>query len=371
MHWFPERQGGLDRVYWELVRALPSAGVAVTGLVAGSGLCAVDTGGAVRPFAPTRSALPARLFGARREFARQIGAAKPDLVVSHFALYTVPVLDMLRGIPLVVHFQGPWADEGAVEGNRSMRYLVKRWVENLVYRRAARAIVLSRAFGEVLATRYDVARERIRIIPGGIDAARFAVQDTPAAARLRLRWPADRKIVVAVRRLVPRMGLENLLTAIEAVKETVPNVLLVIAGRGVLQPVLTAQIAARGLGEHVRLTGFIPDDDLPFFYRAADISVVPTVALEGFGLVVAESLAAGTPCLVTPVGGLPEVVSELCEALVLESTAPAAIATALVAALSGRIDLPSEAACRDYAARKFDWSVIAAKVAAVYREAVG
>jgi glycosyltransferase involved in cell wall biosynthesis len=65
------------------------------------------------------------------------------------------------------------------------------------------------------------------------------------------------------------------------------------------------------------------------------------------------------------------VVSELSEALVLESTAPAAIATALVAALSGKMELPSEAACRAYAARKFDWAVIAAQVAAVYREAVG
>jgi len=370
MHWFPERQGGLDRVYWELVRALPAAGVAVTGLVAGSGLCAADTNGAVRPFAPAHAALPVRLMGVRREFALQIGSEKPDVVVSHFALYTVPVLDLLRGRPLVVHFQGPWAEEGAVEGNRGMRYQAKRLVERVVYRRAARAIVLSRAFAEVLATRYDVPREKIRVIPGGIDSARFAVPGTRSAARARLQWPAERKIVVAVRRLVPRMGLENLLTAIESVRESAPEVLLVVAGRGPLQAALSAQITARRLDQHVLLAGFVADDELPFFYRAADVSVVPTVALEGFGLVAAESLAAGTPCLVTPVGGLPEVVSELSEALVLESTSPAAIAAALVAVLNGKMELPSDAACRDYAARKFDWSVIAAQVAAVYREAV-
>jgi glycosyltransferase involved in cell wall biosynthesis len=166
------------------------------------------------------------------------------------------------------------------------------------------------------------------------------------------------------------MGLENLLTAMEAVRESVPEVLLVIAGRGALQAALAGQITARGLGGHVRLAGFVADEELPFFYRAADVSVVPTVALEGFGLVAAESLAAGTPCLVTPVGGLPEVVSELSEALVMAATAPAAISKALVAVLNGEVEPPSDAACRDYAARKFDWSVIAAQVAAVYREAV-
>jgi glycosyltransferase involved in cell wall biosynthesis len=292
------------------------------------------------------------------------------MIVSHFALYTLPVLDMIKERPLVVHFHGPWADEGAVEGNRGLRYQAKRWVERQVYRRAARVIVLSAAFGALLAARYDVPPARIVVIPGGIDVARFAVRETRAEARARLGWPPARKIIVAVRRLVPRMGLENLIAAVAQLRAQVPDALLLIAGRGALQAQLAAQIAAGGLADHVRLLGFVSDEDLPFMYRAADISVVPTVALEGFGLIAAESLAAGTPCLVTPVGGLPEVVGGLSRDLVMASATAADMAAAIRAALLGEAALPDAAACRAHAAESFAWDLIARRVAAVYAEAM-
>ena len=76
------------------------------------------------------------------------------------------------------------------------------------------------------------------------------------------------------------------------------------------------------MANHVRMLGSSRDADLPLYYRAADLSVVPTVALEGFGLVAAESLAAGCPALVTPVGGLPSVVADLSPDLVLEDATP-------------------------------------------------
>jgi glycosyltransferase involved in cell wall biosynthesis len=98
--------------------------------------------------------------------------------------------------------------------------------------------------------------------------------------------------------------------------------------------------------------------------------VVPTATLEGFGLVTIESLAAGTPVLVTPVGGLPEVVSDLAPELVLPGTGPPALAEGLLAALSGRLPLPSAKACQDYVRGRFDWPVIAARVRDVYLEAL-
>jgi glycogen(starch) synthase len=370
MHWFPERQGGLDRVYYELSRALPESGFDVVGLVAGTELAAAQTHGMIQAFAPQKSSLPARLRGMRQAFTKMVQAEMPDIIVSHFALYTLPLVDRLGRLPFVIHFQGPWADEGAVEGNAKLRHAFKRWVENLVYRRADRAIVLSQAFADVLATRYGYPRARIHIIPGGIDAPRFAVAASREEARQRLGWPADRPTIVAVRRLVPRMGLENLIAAIDIVRREVPDIMLKIAGRGMLQAQLTQQIAELGLADNVSLAGFVSDDDLPYFYRAANLSVVPTVALEGFGLIAAESLAAGTPCLVTPVGGLPEVVSALSPDLVLASTAASDIAERLQAVLSGRLSLPDETQCRAYAAGNFDWKIIAARVADVYRQAL-
>lgn len=369
LQWFPENGGGLDRVFHELWRALPAAGIGFHGLVAGSAAVATASHGQVRAFAPPDAALPRRLAALRTAFATMRHDVTPDLIVSHFALYTVPVVRSIAPLPFVIHFQGPWAEEGAVEGGRGLRYAAKHWVESAVYKRAGHAIVLSQAFANVLAEKYRFPPENIHIIPGGINVAAFTLPETQSAARARLGLPQGRPIIVAVRRLVPRMGLENLIQAVGILRQSMPDVLLCIAGKGMLATRLAAQVAASGLAQHIKLLGFVADADLAPLYRAADISVVPTIALEGFGLIAAESLAAGTPCLVTPIGGLPEVVAGLSSNLVMPSAAVADIAEALRQALQGHLHLPDAATCQHYAAKNFSWNVIADAVANVYRQA--
>lgn len=145
MHWFPERAGGLDRMYYSLVGALPGAGVEVRGLVAGSPKVADDTGGAIQGFGPASEPLARRMLAARRALRDEIRSARPDVISSHFALYTFPGLDVTRGIPQVSHFQGPWADESQVEGAASLGQRAKRYLEQAVYTRSSRLIVLSQA----------------------------------------------------------------------------------------------------------------------------------------------------------------------------------------------------------------------------------
>ena len=366
--WFAEAPGGLERVYEALCRYLPGAGVVCRGVVVGSEAVSQATEGhfvaAARPDAP----LWQRWQGMRQAVRQLRRTTSFDLVAAHFALYTFPVLDLVRDLPLVVHFHGPWAWEGREEAKGGLQVAVKTWLERTVYRRGARCIVLSEAFGRELVQRYGVAPERVRVVPGGVEANRFALTCSRREAREVLGWPTDRPIVLSVRRLVRRMGLERLIEAMVEVRRQVPEVLLLIAGRGSLADALQAQIDALGLAQHVRLLGFVPDDQLPLAYRAADLTVVPTVALEGFGLITLESLAAGTPVLVTPVGGLPEAVRGLSEALVLEDATPEALAAGLTEALTGRRPLPSDETCRAYVRVHYDWPVIARRVKAVYEE---
>ena len=86
MHWFAERPGGLDRVFMSLIESLPTAGVDVRGLVAGSARVVESTGGVVETFAREGDRLSTRLIGARRNAARLKRALKPDIVATHFAL---------------------------------------------------------------------------------------------------------------------------------------------------------------------------------------------------------------------------------------------------------------------------------------------
>lgn len=368
--WFAEAPGGLERVYEALCRYLPATGVHCRGVVMGSKVVAQATAGKFVAAASPAAPLWRRWHGVRRAVRQLRRDRLWDLVAAHFALYTFPALDLVQDLPLVVHFHGPWAWEGREEARRGVQVAIKAWLERTVYRQAVRCIVLSAAFGRELVRRYGVTPERIRVVPGGVEASRFALGCSRQEARVKLGWPADRLIVLSVRRLVRRMGLERLIAAMAAVRQRIPEVLLLIAGRGPLAPALQAQIEALELQQHVRLLGFVPDDQLPLAYRAADLTIVPTVALEGFGLITLESLAAGTPVLVTPIGGLPEAVQELSEALVLEAATSEALADGLIGALTGRRPLPSAEACQQYVRARYDWPVIAQQVKAVYAEAL-
>jgi glycosyltransferase involved in cell wall biosynthesis len=232
-------------------------------------------------------------------------------------------------------------------------------------------ICLSSAFANLLSRGYGVPSERVRVVPAAVDVDRFDVPENRLEARQKLGWPTDRPIVLCVRRLVRRMGLENLIDAAALVRARVPDALILVAGRGAMTDTLVRQIETAGLQDTVRLLGFVADSDLPLAYRAADLTVVPSISLEGFGLVAAESLAAGTPSLVTPVGGLPDVVTGLGSQFVLAGSSAAQVAEGLIAALRGRLPLPSGAACAAYVRSNFAWPVIAARVRGVYEEALG
>jgi glycosyltransferase involved in cell wall biosynthesis len=117
------------------------------------------------------------------------------------------------------------------------------------------------------------------------------------------------------------------------------------------------------------MLGFVPEADLPALYAAADFSVVPTVALEGFGLVTVESLASGTPVLGTPVGATPEILEPLDHRFVFAAATAEAMAQRLGEVLGGSIRLPNRETCQAYAQR-YDWSEVTPKIMEVYREAI-
>jgi glycosyltransferase involved in cell wall biosynthesis len=372
MGWFPEQPGGLDRYYYDLLEALRGRGACIRGLVVGSSEVARTSENFVRAFAAPNESLLKRCLSCRAAVTAEIDQLVPDLVVSHFALHAAPALAKIRrsGIPHLVHFHGPWALECRQEGDRGFSNLIKRLVERRVYRSAGLCVALSRAFAQVLATQYGVAEERIRVIPGGVDIARFRPTKTRAKARELLGWPTGRPILLTVRRLVARMGLEELIMAMDAVRRRHPDALLLIAGRGPMHDQLSGRITELNLQENVRLLGFFPDDQLPTAMRAADMTVVPSIALEGFGLTVVESLAAGTPCLVSPVGGLPEVVGDLDPSLVFVHAAAHEMTERIVAALSGKMPLPTEERCAAFAAQRYGWNIIGRRILDVYHEAM-
>jgi glycosyltransferase involved in cell wall biosynthesis len=145
-------------------------------------------------------------------------------------------------------------------------------------------------------------------------------------------------------------------------KSRIPDFWLAIAGKGPIKDALVQQVRELGLDEHVKFLGFLPDSLLPVAYQAAELSIIPSQSLEGFGLTLVESLACGTPAMCTPVGGMPEILTPFSPDLITSSGQAADIAKKLEELLTGQLPLPSRTACRQYASAHFDWRQIAAQV---------
>lgn len=357
--WFTDEPGGLNRYVADLHHALQANGwpnsVMVLGPATGASVVAVSS--ADQPVAR-------RLLALRR--AAGAMSPRPAVIDAHFALYAFPVVlaGPLRTTPLVVHFHGPWAAETQTAGGPGWTVPVKRAVERAVYRRAECVVVLSEAFSKIVVARYGVDPARVQVIPPGVDLERFSPGDR-ATARRRFAVADDDFLVVAARRLESRMGLDTLLTAFGDLQLARPQARLLIAGQGSGADELEAARRRLPHPDRVFLVGRLSDDDLVLLYRAADCSVVPSRSLEGFGLVVLESLACGTPSVVSDVGGLPDAVAGLSPQLVVAADRPDALASRLVAAADG--DLPSRDECRAHAER-FRWGDVARRHIELYTQ---
>ena len=213
---------------------------------------------------------------------------------------------------------------------RRIQYLLNTWarrfIEKRVLNKSDRIVVLSQFTEEKLQRVYEVPSGKITIIPGGVDLERFYPATDRAKIRQRLNIPQEKMILFTVRNLVPRMGLENLIYAVKDVVKTVPDVYLVLGGEGPLKDDLISLTQKLVIEKHVKFVGFIPELKLPDYYCMADIFILPTLELEGFGLITLEALASGIPVLGTPVGGTVEILSRLNSKYLFKDTKPESMA---------------------------------------------
>jgi glycosyltransferase involved in cell wall biosynthesis len=163
----------------------------------------------------------------------------------------------------------------------------------------------------------------------GVDTSVYGPRNKEDARRA-LGLALDRKVLLTVRRLEGRMGLENLVAAMRRVKVHQPDALLLIGGQGYLRSQIEELIRNDQLGDHVRLIGFVDEVDVPVYMAAADLFVLPTQALEGFGLATIEALACGVPVIGTPVGSTPEILKPIDPQLITQDASAEAIAQAVI-----------------------------------------
>ncbi len=300
-----------------------------------------------------------------------------DVLIFHqpFSAFGITLARKSRSIPKAYVFHSPWAEEYAARGADSKaqssqlksitggRFL-RRMVEYHVLKSCQRVFVLSRFMADQFAKTYPEFADRVVCLPGGVDLDRFRPAEDRHAVKAALGFPSTGPLLLTVRNLEPRMGLDHLLHAMKEVAKGRREMNLLIGGNGPMKQELEGLGERLGLKTLVRFEGFIPEERLPTYYQAADFFVLPTKALEGFGLVVVEALACGTPVLGTPVGAIPELLRDLQADLLFERIGPEAIARGILNHLDRAQADPQgyealRRRCRDYATAQFGWDQVA------------
>lgn len=226
---------------------------------------------------------------------------------------------------------------------------------------------------EQLVGLYGADRDQVVTVPPGVDLDLFTPGSRAAARRL-LGVPADAHLLLFVGRIQPLKAPDVLLRAAAGMLEHQPSLRerLVVAvvggpsGSGLAHPEALQALAQRlGLDDVVRFVAPVPQDALPEWYRAADLTVVPSYS-ESFGLVAIESQACGTPVVAASVGGLRTAVADGVSGVLVDGHDPGAwadVLAALVADPARRAQLGRGAVQH---AGRFGWGATAAGVLDVY-----
>lgn len=380
-------EGGGERVLWEQASRLAQRGHRIRILSRSPAEGSPDTvereGVRIRHFPSDRRPLLRFLFSsiveARRAVTLALAEEASDVLQLYqpFSGYGALRSDRARGLPCLYTFLSPapleYISRRGMTGHHRHGLIgrvaqVMLWgIERACLQRATRIHVLSDFSASQLWKLYRITSDRIVKIPGGVDTGRFQPAGDRDAVRKSLGLPEGSPLLLTVRNLEARMGLDTLIQAMDLLRRRLPEATLLIGGTGSLRGYLESLADSLGLGHRVRFLGYIPESDLPRYYQAADLFVLPTRELEGFGLITVESLASGTPVLGTPVGATPEILLPLDPSLLFRAWTPEAMADDLARLLETTLREPAtrrslRQACRSHAELHYRWDQSVARL---------
>ncbi len=232
-------------------------------------------------------------------------------------------------------------------------------------RRATRVMTISASGKQDVVEFFGVDPARVDVVVPGVDAA-YRELDAETMAAFRARPDVPDHFLLHVGTLQPRKNIPVLLEALAQLAR--PRLKLVlVGGKGWLFDDIFAQIEALGLQEQVIFPGYVPDDELPLWYNAADLFVFPSV-YEGFGMPVVEAQACGTPVVASRASSIPEAGGNAAEYVDPQDSAE--LANRIAAVLDSPQQMATMRAAGLRHAATFSWQRAGLETAAAYQKAL-
>jgi glycosyltransferase involved in cell wall biosynthesis len=280
---------------------------------------------------------------------REFGA---DVLHGHWAIPTGPaIVSAARklGVPSVITMHGGDVyvneEQGYNFANRAYVKPILKWTL-----RKANALTAISEDCRQHALNAGAHDENMEIVMNGADLRRFS---PPENAHAKARY--GNQMVFACRQLFPRKGIRFLVEATANLKDEFPELRVVVAGDGIEREELIQQAESLGIRDRVQFLGWVPNAELPEYYRSARFSVIPSLE-EGFGIPAAEAMGCEIPVIASDAGGLPEVVEDNVTGFIVPKGDVPALTDKM------RVLLSDESLCREMGAagrlralRRFDW----------------
>ncbi|WOX58351.1 glycosyltransferase family 4 protein [Methanoculleus receptaculi] len=359
--------GGIAAHIYELARALRSLGNDVTIVTFRDAFFApkeetVDGLHIVRVYLPKNTVLLYPVFALFEYFTvkRIVREKKIDLLHSHYVFPDGFVSRLQSGVPGVAteHTSG-FLDR--LERGRML------WLYRWVYARMDQIIAPSDELAGAVGS-LGVPRQKITFVSNGVDTDKFSPEVPPRDLRKQYTLAPETRIVLCPRRLEPKNGVKYLVEAVPAVLRECPDTRFFIVGGSYPDQLVLLQKRARELGvqNHIIFAGSVPNAEMPSWYTAADVVVLPSLK-EATSIAGLEAMACGKPLVGTNVGGIPYLIDDGKTGLLVEPKDPPGLADALVNVLTNDTTRREMGvAARKKAVDLFSWARIAGTVQGIY-----
>ena len=293
----------------------------------------------------------------------------PELVlhpidVFHFPFYTMPVFRNYKSIvtihDITYEVHPEWY---SWKGLVAMRFFSKYAAKH-----ADKILAVSEYTRHDIIKHYRIPEKKVVAIYHGIEKRFQKIRDKETLEHLKAKYTINgNHVILYVGSIHTRRNIEELIRAFQTISSQYPESQLVIIGKREY-PYLDVQTLVRELGltQQVRLSGYVPDDDLPGLYNLADLFVYPS-SYEGFGIPPLEAMACGTPVITSNNTSFPEVTGDA--AILLDDPRKIAEMADAIDQVLKNERLRQEMAARGFVqAQKFSWERTARKTLDVYRE---
>jgi len=284
--------------------------------------------------------------------------------------FIIPRYKKKKNIPLVVTYHGdPEKDMGGFIYKVSVSFYVRYLLDKIL---SLADIIISPSEHYINESRYlKKYRDKIEVIPNGINIEDFNVPLSKEECREKLGLPLDGNVILFVGKLSPYKGLNFLLEAMPKILKKVPKVKLVFIGEGEIKKKLETLSKKLNIEKSVEFTGFVENNLKAMYYRAADVFVLPsTMRTESFGIVNLEAMACGIPIVASRIGGIPSIVKNGENGLLVPPKDVEALADAIIYLLENENLRQKMGERGKKRVKSYSWDRIAEMTEKVYEKVV-